>query len=926
MLTLKAQKKAAKNFAEKWLGIGDEKQDTQRFWIELLQTVYGVENASDFIRFEQKVKLENISYIDAMIPATHTMIEQKSIGKSLTEAIKQSDGTKLTPLEQAKRYSANLPYSDRPRWIIGCNFSEFQILDMDNPNATPEIIYLKDFEKDYYRLNFMVNVKDSHIEKELEISKTAGELVGRIYDILLKQYKLNKDLSDTHILQNINKLCVRIVFCLYAEDAGLFGSRALFHDYLREFKPQHFRKALLELFRILDTPIDARDPFDEEELLAFPYVNGNLFSEIIDIPPFNEDAINILLKEACSFNWSEISPTIFGGIFESTLNPDTRRSGGMHYTSLENIHKVIDPLFLEEYKEKFRTAMDEKVVKKRLEKLNQLQDELASLTFFDPAAGSGNFLTETYLSLRRLENDILRETITDKSGSGVLGFEEAELNPIKVSIQQFYGIEINDFAVAVARTAMWIAEAQMFEETEGIINREMDFLPLHSFTNIHEKDALEIEWSDIIKPDKLSYMMGNPPFAGKKEQTVKQKEQLIASFKGSKGVGNLDYVTAWYAKAAEFVQNTTIKCAFVSTNSIVQGEQAPVLWEHLSPMIQPIFAYRSFKWDSDARNKAAVHCVIIGFTASNNIVDAKYIYNGNSLKSVKHISAYLTDMPMFFIKSRTKPISNVLEISYGSMGIDNKHFSLTHEDVEVLLKEDKSNIKFIRTYLGGVELIRNTKKWCLWLKDFSPSELKQSSLIMDRIHKVKEFRLSSSRPQTKKLADIPWLFGEIRQPNSDMLVIPKVSSQTRRYIPIDFVDKNTIVSGSALIIPEAGLYEFGVLMSNIHNAWMRAVAGRMKSDYQYSGNIVYNNFPWPVISDIQKKKIEKTAQEIINARNKYPNESLATLYDDTVMPIELLTAHRNNNRAVMEAYGFDIKMSESDCVYELIQLYKKIDN
>ena len=347
MLTLKAQKKAAKKFAEKWLGVGDEKQDTQRFWIELLQTVYGVENASDFIRFEQKVKLENISYIDAMIPATHTMIEQKSIGKSLTEVIKQSDGTKLTPLEQAKRYSANLPYSDRPRWIIGCNFSEFQILDMDNPNATPEIIYLKDFEKDYYRLNFMVNVKDSHIEKELEISKTAGELVGRIYDILLKQYKLNKDLSDTHILQNINRLCVRIVFCLYAEDAGLFGSRALFHDYLREFKPQHFRKALLELFRILDTPIDARDPFDEEELLAFPYVNGNLFSELIDIPPFNEDAINMMLKEACSFNWSEISPTIFGGIFESTLNPNTRRSGGMHYTSLENIHKVIDPLFLE---------------------------------------------------------------------------------------------------------------------------------------------------------------------------------------------------------------------------------------------------------------------------------------------------------------------------------------------------------------------------------------------------------------------------------------------------------------------------------------------------------------------------------------------------------------------------------------------------
>lgn len=926
MLTLKEQKKAAKIFAEKWAGIGDEKQDSQRFWIELLQTVYGIENPADFIRFEQRVMLENISYIDAMIPATHTMIEQKSLGKSLTAPIRQSDGSQLTPLEQAKRYSANLPYSDRPRWIIGCNFAEFQILDMDNPNATPEIIYLKDLETDFYRLNFIVNTKDTHIEKEMEVSRSAGELVGKIYDVLLTQYKLNEKLSEDYILQNINKLCVRLVFCLYAEDAGLFGSRSLFHDYLQEYKSQQFRKALLELFRILDTPVSDRDPFEEENLLAFPYVNGNLFSESIEIPPFSEEAVQMLLDEACAFDWSEISPTIFGGIFESTLNPDTRRHGGMHYTSIENIHKVIDPLFLDEYKEKFKLAMKEKVSKKRTEKLKTLQTELSSLTFLDPAAGSGNFLTETYLSLQRLENDILRETITDKSGTGILGFEEDELNPIKVSIQQFYGIEINDFAVAVARTAMWIAEAQMFAQTEGIINREMDFLPLHNFANIHEGDALTYDWSKIIVPENLSYIMGNPPFGGKKEQSEKQKKELIATFNNAKGAGNLDYVTAWYMKAALYIQGTHIKGAFVSTNSIVQGEQAPVLWENLSPLIYPIFAYHSFKWDSDAKAKAAVHCVIIGFTAINNSVEHKLIFNGNAIKEVQNISPYLNDLPMFFIKSRTKTISNAPQIFYGNMPIDDKHFTLTKDDVNDLLNENPNNTNFIKKYIGGAELIRNTSKWCLWLKDAKPSDLKNSKLIMERVNLVRAFRESSKRPQTKKLADTPWLFGEIRQPDKDMLVIPKVSSQSRRYIPMAFIPSDIIVSGSALIIPDATLFDFGILTSNVHNAWMRAVAGRMKSDYQYSGNIVYNNFPWPTPTKTQQAEIEKTAQAILNARAKYPTESLATLYDDNIMPIDLLNAHRNNNRAVMKAYGFDTNISEYDCVVNLISRYTKLIN
>lgn len=475
MLTVKQQTKAAKGFVDRWIGKGDEKQDSQRFWIDLLQNVYGVEKATEFISFEHRVQLDNVSYIDAIIPSTHVMIEQKSLNKDLSKPIKQSDGQILTPFEQAKRYAASLPYSERPRWIVSCNFSKFLVFDMERPNDAPESVLLESLEKEYYRLQFLVDVKDSRIQKELEISKSAGELIGRIYEQLYEQYKLNPQLSDDVIHQHINKLCVRLVFCLYAEDAGLFGSKHMFQDYLNSFKPEQVRKALLEVFRILDTPLSERSPYEEQALLAFPYVNGSLFTDAIEIPPFKEETLRILLDDGCHFDWSEISPTIFGGIFESTLNPSTRRSGGMHYTSIENIHKVIDPLFLNELRNRFQTIMSLTSLSKndRKKRLRELQDYMASLTFFDPAAGSGNFLTESYLSLRRLENDILRE-ITRGLGTN-LGFEGDEDNPIKVKINQFYGIELNDFAVAVARTAMWIAEAQMLKETQDIIHKDIEF-------------------------------------------------------------------------------------------------------------------------------------------------------------------------------------------------------------------------------------------------------------------------------------------------------------------------------------------------------------------------------------------------------------------------------------------------------------------
>ena len=491
------QKKAAQEFAARWAGKGDEKQDSQRFWFDLLQNVYGVDDPASFLRFEQRVKLSHTSFIDVMIPATHTMIEQKSLGKDLNAPIKQSDGTFLTPGQQARRYAAALPYSERPRWIISCNFAEFQIYDMERPNDDPERIALKNLGEECYRLQFMVDVKSSHITREMDISRDAGTLVGKLYNALLPAYGDNPTEKD---LQDLNKLIVRLVFCLYAEDAGIFGRRNMFHDFLLTFNASDVRLGLMELFKVLDQKTSERDRFLDPKYADFPYVNGSLFSESVPVPPIAEETRRLLIDEACNFDWAQISPTIFGAIFESTLNPDTRRKGGMHYTSIENIHKVIDPLFLDDYREKFQTAMEEKTLSKRLNKLKALQDELAAGKYFDPAAGSGNFLTESYLSLRRLENDILRETITDKTGTGILGFAEEELNPIKVSINQFYGIEINDFAVSVAKTALWIAESQMMQETEDIMQREMDFLPLTTNANIHEGNALRMDWSDVCPP------------------------------------------------------------------------------------------------------------------------------------------------------------------------------------------------------------------------------------------------------------------------------------------------------------------------------------------------------------------------------------------------------------------------------------------
>lgn len=916
------QKKKAKEFAEFWKDKGYEKGQSQIFWTTLLTNVFGIENISEFIEFEDQVHIDKTTgFIDGYIPSTKVLIEQKSIEKDLRKPIKQSDGSLLNPFQQAKKYIAELPVSKHPKWVITCNFKSFLVYDMNNPNSEPEEILLKNLPKEYYRLSFLVDEKSEHLKKEEELSFKAGELVGKLYDAFSKQYK---DITNEQSQKDLNELCVRLVFCLYAEDAGLFGRKNVFHDYLSKYENLSLmRKALIELFKILDTKLEDRDPYLEDELNQFPYVNGGLFSnENIEIPLFTDEIKNTLLAKASDdFDWSEISPTIFGAVFESTLNPETRRSGGMHYTSIENIHKVIDPLFLNELREKLDDALSYKNEKTRNEKLIEFQNYIASLNFLDPACGSGNFLTETYLSLRRLENEML-----SAMSKGMMMLDIADT--IKVSIQQFYGIEVNDFAVKVAKTALWIAEAQMWTETKKIISsftNISDFLPLETYDNIVEANALKIDWNEVIPNTKCSYIMGNPPFVGARLMSPVQKEDVAEIFKDIKNYGNIDYVGCWYIKAANYMKNTNIETALVSTNSICQGEQTTILWKDmLNNGININFAYRTFRWDSEASLKAHVHCIIIGF--SYKVRDKKLIYDNGKFNEAKNINAYLVDAPNVLLDSRSNPICNVSKADFGSMPNDNGFLSdYSKEQVlEINTKYPESENMF-KLFIGATEFLHKKERYCLWLKGISPTLIKKVPPVYEAVEKVKESRNNSNREATRKLADIPMLFGEIRQPDGDYLVIPCHSSEKRRYIPVGYVNKNVICSNANILVPNANLYSFGVLMSNVHNSWMRIVSGRIKSDYRYSVKIVYNNFPWANPTKEQKEKIEKTAQAILDARELYPDSSLADLYDELTMPVELRKAHQANDVAVMEAYGFNWKtMTESMCVAELMKMYQKL--
>lgn len=972
MKTEKQMAAAAAEFAERWKGRGYERGESQPFWIDLLTNVFGIETPSDgFITFEDHRMVDASNFIDGRIPSTKVLIEQKSLGKDLRAGIRQSDNSVLNPFQQARRYVVSLPVSEHPRWIVTCNFSEFLVYDMEQPNGEPEQILLENLSKEYYRLMFLVDTKKEHLSKEMRVSMQAGEIVGRIYEALLRQY----DDNSPEALRWLNILCVRIVFCLYAEDAGIF-THDQFHDFLVTYEAKDLRRALRDLFEVLNTPAEKRSKYLQEELKAFPYTNGGLFEEDIEIPQFTEELKQTLLRNASlDFDWSEISPTIFGAVFESTLNPETRRSGGMHYTSIENIHKVIDPLFLNDLRRELDEILEEKVEKQRIKKLDLYQEKLASLTFLDPACGSGNFLTETYLSLRRLENECIRERY---HGQSFLGFEE--VNPVKVNIQQFYGIEINDFAVTVATTALWISEAQMLRETEKIIKRDIDFLPLKPYHNIREGNALRMDWDVIDYPSKIhtiyakktyvipqetndsiasepsasydevnlvtsdlhfgskiettrvqisyDYIIGNPPFIGARmmAQGSSQKKDVENLFGKIKDVQDLDYVCCWYKKAAQLMQNSHTKAGFVSTNSICQGSQVPILWNVLfnNFHVKINYAYQTFKWNSEASEKAAVHCVIIGF--STDEVKSKYLFTSGQKQQVSNISPYLFEGDNTFAVSQKTPLCDIPQMNFGNQPRDGGHFVLTEEEKESLIQQEPALAKWIRPYIGAEEFIKQKSRYCLWLRYAQPADIKQSKILYDRVQAVREFRLASSAKTTQGYAKVPHLFAQITQPDgADCLLVPRVSSERRRYAPIGFIKAGVVASDAVQIIPNATLYHFGILTSNVHMAWMRVVCGRLEMRYRYSKEQVYNTFPWPNPTKAQKAKIEQTSQAILDARALYPDSSLADLYDEVTMPVELRKAHQDNDRAVMQAYGFPVKttFTESQCVAELFKMYKE---
>ena len=924
------QKQAARQFVQDWSGKGYEKGETSRFWIALLQNVFGVADATKFIEFELPVKTilkeKGSDFIDGYIATTKVLIEQKGSHVDLSAKYRQSDGSELTPYQQARRYAAGLPLSMAPRWIVACNFSTFEVHDMERPNDAPEIVELKNLEKEYHRLSFLVDDTNVHLKQELEVSIQAGEIVGVLYDKLLAQYK---DPSNPESQKALNKLCVRLVFCLYAEDAGIFGNKNMFHDYMARFPANLFREQLIKLFRIFDQKPEDRDPYEDEALLAFPYVNGGMFAGDIEIPRINDEIRTLILQRASDdFNWSLISPTIFGAVFESTLNPETRRAGGMHYTSIENIHKVIDPLFLDDLKAELAEVKATSVAKTRKERALAFQEKISRLKFFDPACGSGNFLTESYTCLRRLENEALKLIY---GGDRVIG---EMVDPIKVSINQFYGIEINDFACSVAQTALWIAESQMMQETDEIVGFNLDPLPLKTYTNIHEGNALRMDWNEVVKASELDYIMGNPPFvanagrvssgesSAKGMQNAEQKEDKERLF-GKEG-GVLDYVSCWFRKASLYIQDTDIKVAFVSTSSICEGQQVAPLWKALlADGVKIFFAYESFKWGSEASDSAFVYVIIVGFSLNEPKVCKLYDENGNE-KTVNHINPYLLDAPDIFVEKRTTPLCDVPVFVRGCQPTDDGNFILTKEEKQVLLSHEPNASPFIRPFMMGKDFIDRTPRYCLWLKGVEPAMVRRCPSVLQRVENVRNYRLKSSKAATRIKADTPMLFDEIREPLTNYIALPTVSSGNRLYIPIDYLSADIIPGNKLYFMQGASCYHFGIITSIVHMGWMRAVGGYFGPSYNYSNTIVYNNFPWPTPSEVQKEKIEHTAQAILDARALYSNSSLADLYDDRTMPVELRKAHRANDAAVLDAYGFPKDAAESEIVARLFKMYKEL--
>jgi hypothetical protein len=894
-------------FSREWAEEHREDAEAKTFWDEFF-AAFGMRRRT-IATFEEPVRRLSGSYgfIDLFWRGV-LLVEHKSRGGDLDKAS-----------SQAFRYLQDLARENRPddlpRYVILSDFQRIALYDLapDEQLDLPLLearhfrkteFPLAELHKHIQEFAFIAGYKQHRAREADPINIQAVEILGDLHDALAEGGYGGHDLE---------RFLVRVLFCLFADDTGLFEPEAftLYIENRTARDGSDLGLHLARLFEVLDTPPENRQQKLEELLAAFPYVNGALFAERLAFADFDRLMRDALL--ACTrFDWSRISPAIFGSLFQDVMDPKERRQTGGHYTSERDILKVINTLFMDDLRAEFSKARRNKAM------LKQFHEKLGRLRFLDPACGCGNFLVIAYRELRLLEIAVLKARFGDEvQGNNVQVQTELNVHELSlVDVDAFYGIEIQEWPARIAEVAMWLMDHQMNTRLSETFGQYFVRLPLRKSAHITLGNALRLDWKTLLPPDQCSFVLGNPPFVGKKEQNAQQKADMDLIWKEVKGSGNLDYVTCWYRKATNYIKDAGIRCAFVSTNSITQGEQVGILWTELFNQghIKIHFAHRTFQWQSEARGKAHVHVVIIGFAAFDTA--SKFIYEYHDLKgnptvvSVSNINPYLLAGGDTTVRTRTTPINGAPPISYGSMMIDKDRENgedsgliLSRESRDALLAECPALKPFIRELCGGEEFLNGTVRWCLWLVDAPPDLLRASPLLRARIETVRAFRAASGRPQTRKLAATPYLFGEIRQPDTRYLLIPKVSSESRRYIPIGFLPPRIIASGSALIVPGASKYDFGILSSGMHNAWMRTVAGRMKSDYQYSNNIVYNNFPWPEHPPAKKKTaIEAKVQAILDARAKYTQSTLADLYDPLCMPADLVRAHAELDRAVDQCY------------------------
>jgi type I restriction-modification system DNA methylase subunit len=911
-ITINEVRRRLQLFAKEHANDRLEKQYAQQFMRDFY-ACFGLSKSSASM-FEKKVikfGSKAVRFIDSFIPGV-LLVEQKTTGEDLHKAY-----------EQALDYALAITNEfEKPRYILICDFQTFHLYDLHNLSNEPLICKLEDISKRADWFMFLVDKRVIAYSEELPVNRKAVEQIAKLHDALLKANYTGRDLES---------FLTRLLFCLFADDTGIFGEDGQFRKLVERTKEDgsDLGTAITMLFQVLNTPHSKRQTTLDERLKAFEYVNGALFEEQIQIPSFDFDLRTILVKCA-ELDWSGISPAIFGAMFQSVLESsptdtahrtETRRELGAHYTSERNILKLIQPLFLDELHKEFEQAITKP-------KLQALYDKLHTLKFFDPACGCGNFLVIAYRELRRIENDVIAKLFFKEEQGGLLDVKGF----CKVSIEQFYGIEIDEAAVHIARVAMYITDHQLNLESGAKFGETRATVPLIATPHIHQANALRRDWNSVVEAEDCNYVLGNPPFIGYSVQTKEQKEDLDLVFGHIQGAGVLDYVCAWYAKAASYIDgNEKIECAFVSTNSITQGEQPAVLWkELLRHNIVINFAHRTFKWNNEGRGVAAVHCVIIGFAKFSRKVKELFTYdeiNGIAQKNVvNQINAYLVDATNILLDKNKSHISQSAPSMFrGSQPTDGGHLLLDDYEKEQLIKIEPIAEKYINKFLMGEEFINGISRWCLWLTDIKPETLRSMPEVRKRLELVKQMRLASTKEATQKLATTPYLFGEIKQPKSRYLALPIVSSERREYIPIAYLEPDVISGNKLFCVPNAALSDFAIMTSSMHMAWMRAVCGRMKSDYSYSNSIVYNNFVWTGdLTDLQVKKITDTAQAILDARSLYLSATLADLYDPLTMPVELAKAHQANNQAVDEAYGYKGGDDDASRVSFLFKRYEEL--